>query len=296
MSVDRKHLSKRRRTMGNPYAHIEQLIDSETRELSEQERIHRARLGLQNPYAFLDGSGRFSVVQSDSNAKSKRNSFEYIELLVTNIQRKLWMQRSSIWSDGMSKNPVEVLDAAEAAKLFGFTMDFVGILGLDADKAQTVAVAGLIDRSANRIEISRDFDPPVRNFTAAHELGHAVLHADTHVFHRDLPIDGSRLARDRVELEADKFATYFLLPEKQVRKEFLDRYLTTKFVLTDDTAFALLNKPFEVVSKELSARRKLSRFLAAAIKYNGRHFYSLAEHFNVTAETLAIRLEELELV
>ena len=63
------------------------------------------------------------------------------------------------------------------------------------------------------VAVSNKFSKEVQNFTAAHELGHAILHEQA-ILHRDIPVDsiGKRVVRDRVEIEADTFATYFLMP------------------------------------------------------------------------------------
>ena len=56
-----------------------------------------------------------------------------------------------------------------------------------------------------------------RNVSAAHELGHWVLHAD-------LPADGAaRGQRLRREWEADRFALELLLPEELVRQALVER-------------------------------------------------------------------------
>lgn len=56
-----------------------------------------------------------------------------------------------------------------------------------------------------------------RNVTAAHELGHWVLHAGT-------PHNiGSRCGRQRLEWEANRFAAELLLPEELVRRAIRER-------------------------------------------------------------------------
>jgi len=282
-------LSKRRFVLSNPYAHIEQLLES----MSFADRIRESRINLQNPYAYLDGNGEFSALQSSVD-RPERIAFKDIEELAKGLQRRLWSERSKFWPDNIPTDPVQVLDPSIASRMVGFDFEFVDSLGVFTDRAEKIGVAGLIDRSTNTIKISRDFLPPVRTFTAAHELGHAILHPGMSL-HRDRAFDGTRVRRDRVELEADKFATYFLLPEKLVRKIFLDRFLTSQFVLCEDTAFALLLKSAADAAR-FKNRRALSRKLASSTQYNGRNFYSLAEYFNVTVETMAIRLEELSLV
>ena len=158
-------------------------------------------------------------------------------------------------------------------------------------------VAGTIGASERTVEISRRFEAPFRKFTAAHELGHAILH-DVQGFHRDRALDGSEPAmpRNRTEWEADVFATYFLMPEKQVRAVFEQVFKAPVFVLNEETAFALTAGDLEALRATLSEVRDFSKLLARTTQYDGVQFYSLAEQFGVSVETMAIRLEELSLV
>lgn len=88
--------------------------------------------------------------------------------------------------------------------------------------------------------------PPVitQNFTAAHELGHAVLHKQT-VMHRDRPVDGSynNKKRSLPELQADRFATHFLMPKKIVIEIFQELFQTDRFIIKEDSAFHLIKGP-----------------------------------------------------
>lgn len=55
-----------------------------------------------------------------------------------------------------------------------------------------------------------------------HMIGYALLHREARM-HRDKAIDGSDQQagpRDRIEYEADKFASVFLMPEKLLRTRF----------------------------------------------------------------------------
>lgn len=275
--------------MGNQYAHIEQLEDFDR----EVDSLRQSRRKLENPYAYLDEDGGFSA--AESSLRKRRLPFEEIEKIVIRLQKKLWHERFKLWPGQESFSPILVLNPSKASQILGFNFEVVNSLGVYTDRAEQVVVAGLIDRSTNTIKISRDFDPAEQLFTAAHELGHAVLHPDMPVMHRDRALDGARVARDRIEQEADKFAAYFLLPSKLVRKSFVDRFLTPRFVLSEDTVFAL-NQSVDGKGKIFGSRRALSRKLASATQYNGHHFYSLAEFFGVTIEAMAIRLEELDLV
>ncbi len=268
-------ISSSRMRLENPYAHIEEI----------EERWKAVE--YQNPYLF---------VRSDKKMVSakKSHSFESIESQAKELQRAIWKKRTNL---GLSQNvhPIDVLDPKLAAELLGFDFILRPSLGWMVNGRRRISVAGLIDQSTRSIQIATDADPRVMRFTAAHEIGHAILHPDQTGLHRDQPLDGARQSRNRTELEADKFATYFLLPEKLLAEEFKSRFIGA-FSLNEQTAFALLSKPIFEVLEALPTLRHVSRKLAGATYYNGRHFVSLSESFGISAEAMAIRLEELKLV
>ena len=117
--------------------------------------------------------------------------------------------------------------------------------------------------------------------------------------HRDRPLDGpgqERGVRDKIEREADKFASFFLMPENLVRNRFREFFLCDKFALNEDTIFALDPSGSMRLQDCKKTLRELARILTDADSYNGRHFNSLADQFHVSVEAMAIRLEELELL
>lgn len=288
-----KKLRNRRYVMQNPYAHIEQLEAS-----GDVSAISESRLKLQNQYAYLDGDGRFDamLLSDKTKAGTANNSFEEIEKVVIRLQRQMWIDRVAIFGDeAVSYSPIDVLDPSKAAEFLGYKMSFVDSLGTYADRIERIEVAGLIDRASQAITISNEFDPQVRRFTAAHEIGHLILHPNMEVVHRDRGVDTALGGRVRSELEADKFSAYFLMPAKLLRQEFRARFLDEKFVLNEATAYALLGKQYQQLSSVLVGR-KLALKLAEAVHYNGKNFYSLSECFSVSAVAMAIRLEELGLI
>ena len=86
------------------------------------------------------------------------------------------------------------------------------------------------------------------------------------------------------------------MPERQVRAAFKTAFKAPVFVLNEETAFALTAGDLETLRATLNVVRDLSRLLARTTQYDGVQFYSLAEQFGVSTETMAIRLEELRLV
>lgn len=289
-------INARRELLGNPYAFMEQLEHASPVSANSLESIREARLKLQNQYAYLDGNGGFSAAGMPGAVKRKKSDAE-IEVIVRQLQRDLWLKHRELWLSDAKLSPLSVLDPAKAAEMLGYRFEILDSLGAYQDGSAVVEVAGTIDRESKTIRVSREFDPQVQSFTAAHELGHLVLHPEMSYLHRDRGASGvATRYRDVTEQEADKFAALFLMPGKLVLKEFQNRFLSGEFMLEEETAFALMQKPVDSVKARLPNRRALARHLASTAQYNGRHFYSLADLFGVTTETMAIRIEELGLV
>ena len=287
-----------------------------------QQTIREDRKRLQNPYAHVMGNGSFDALPRSSTAtldhadeaprlesaidlgsmrrkitKGGRLSRRRIETIARDLQAQLWRVRDQLFPDEQAVTPLAVLDPFLALRCIGFRAELVDSLGQHLWGHEYLEVAGTIDASERTVQISRRFEASVRKFTAAHELGHALLH-DAQGLHRDRALDGTEpgIPRDRTEWEADVFATYFLMPEKQIRAAFEHAFKARVFELNEETAFALTAGDLEALRATLSKVRDLSRLLARTTQYDGVQFYSLAEQFGVSAETMAIRLEELRLV
>ena len=235
---------------------------------------------------FKNKKGTYSV---SSNAD--------IEELAIQFQRFIWEYRDEIWKNNTPQNPLDILNPENAIKVIGYEFNKKTTLGQHEVSGKLFEVAGLINNQAREISISEQFSIETQRFTTAHELGHAILHNQS-VLHRDRALDGSHDSpvRDKTEYQADKFATYFLMPKRQVIKIFSSIFLTDRFVINDLTGFALGSDSVGGLIKECGNLRGLSRKLASTESYNGKHFTSMAKRFNVSEEAMAIRLEELELL
>lgn len=313
-----KRISDIRRLMGNPYAFLDDegnfsAVPDVLSSGVPADEIAADRLRLQNQYAHLDGNGGFSAALGRTTAafptavkdlagryaslRNKRKGGRYlysdIEAKSVEIQRLIWLHRNEIWPNGAPTNPIDMLDAGVALQLVGFDYAVVDGLGHYFVENRQIEAAGLIDDAKMEARTSRRFPFEMQNFTAAHELGHALLH-DARGLHRDRPLDGSLPERNPVETEANKFAAYFLMPAKLVRQEFQRLFMTDCFVLDENTRFALSRGGVDL--KNCKTQRDLSRVLASATNYNGVRYPSLAVQFRVSPEAMAIRLEELGLV
>ena len=136
--------------------------------------------------------------------------------------------------------PVPVEDIAE--HYLGYQIDFVNE-GLFRDPE----ILGGIDFDENKIYVNasvEDHDGRYA-FTIAHEIGHHVLHRDTHLKEN---LDGEKeiLCRDtrnkpRIELEADRFAAALLMPAQSVR-DILSQVNSSQKVKTIGQARGLASK------------------------------------------------------
>ena len=214
------------------------------------------------------------------------------------LQNLIWANRHLIWKKNIPKNLFEILRPDLVLKhVLGYDYLSSTKYGVLSENGNTTEVAGVIDQQNKLVAISNGFTPEVQKFTSAHELGHAILHNQS-ILHRDIPADclGKRKVRNNLEIEADKFATYFLMPTKLVKKEFEKAYSTSLFEINENSAFKFGGRSPHDIKKECKTLRALSRKLASTESYDRNQFTSLSKKFNVSIEAMAIRLEELELV
>jgi hypothetical protein len=200
-----------------------------------------------------------------------------------------------VWNSEPPSDLMNIFEPGVALNYLGYRTQSVPRIGEQWIGGIRNEVAGIIDPEAKLVTISERFSPPSKRFTTAHELAHAVLHPDCPPMHRDFPLERNGVVRDRREVEANRFASAFLMPRKLVEERFYARFDCTRFELTDATAFALCGTKAETVLKLWRSARNLSLDLAGATSFNGQHFDSLAGVFKVAPLAMAIRLEELQL-
>lgn len=231
-------------------------------------------------------------------SRSKKNyTNEEISDRASAVQKIIWDSRSDLWADeGVPTDPVDLLNPQSALRRLGYSYEVPETLGTFASDVGTFEVAGLLEALPGRVSISGQMKPEVRRFTAAHELGHVVLHPHLKEAHRDMPLDGSSTSRKKIERDADKFASDYLMPTNLVRNRFASIFGADHFFLTDETSFALNSNSLIEAKRRIKNLRTLSRLLASIQRYNGQQIISLANQFHVSIEAMAIRLEELELL
>lgn len=310
-----ERIRRARKVLKNPYAYLNGRGEFDAIFPAAPADVHEARRRLGNQYAYLDGDGGYSEWRADKESgwnrgdavidevillngrvKGEKLSRQDIEEIVRRLQNSLWKNRAQLWP-GKEVGLLDVLDPFVALQAIGYSATLDESLGRYSDENQAFEVAGLLDNEKREVRISRRFTPVIRNFTAAHELAHAVLH-DTNGLHRDRPLNGvSRsIAKDPMEYQADKFAAYFLMPEKIVQQAFEDTFLMQSFVVDTNSVFALGFEGIDSFRESCPTIRDAAKILASTSRFNGEQVVPLAERFGVSVEAMAIRLEELKLV
>ena len=230
-------------------------------------------------------------------SKTKLTDFD-IEKLASDLQNILWLNRTTIWNKNVPDHPTKVLKPnIVLKKALGYYYSVTDGIYLSEDENEEYEIAGLIDQSQRIVLVSNGYEKNTQNFTAAHELGHALLHKQS-VLHRDRPIDGlgKRIRRNTTEYQADRFATHFLMPNKLIKSVFKELFLTDKFIINEDNSFNLIQDSPSKLRSDSKNLRGLAYKLASAESFSNRTFKSISKLFGVSISAMAIRLEELELL
>lgn len=202
-----------------------------------------------------------------------------------------------------AKNAKQYLHPKYAFEMFGVTYEERPDLDLElrvVDEQTRVKLSvttGRLDRRSKVVATSERSPPAERLFTAAHELGHWILHKDEMIEHRDRPPHGARTSRPRREREADEFAAAYLMPPKWVEGDLESRFGTPPVNVDEHLAWWLDQTDHErLLLLNTDADEERARTIAVCTNIGMGHFCSLADEYGVTAKAMALRLMELGLV
>ncbi len=257
------------------------------------EQISKSRLLLGNPYAYVAGDNgeleaapMISIQEIRGSTKpSPKYTAKQIEVIARSFQTKLWQKRKSLFGSE-DVNPIAVTDVGTAFEAIGFELESKTTLG----ENYANDVIGYIDTTRKIAAISQKHPNTVQRFTAAHELGHALLH-NANGLHRERPHStGTTYVRPSSELEADQFASSFLMPRKILIDQFRGRFKTEKLSLSDENIYGLFGA---IRKSKVPTGRDLSLHLATATRFHQNKFISLADTFGLSKSAVAIRLEQL---
>lgn len=212
------------------------------------------------------------------------------------VRLSIWNQRNEIFAGGVPAHPLDLLDPAVALHLKGFDVCTDPNLGEMWEDGAHIRIAGIVDQDERIVRVSPAITDQERRFTTAHELGHVVLHPHMTGLHRDRTLSGPSQRSDKLEREADAFASRFLMPAKMVLMRFRECFGTDVFRLNEDAVFGLRLVSIDQARRHLRCQRDVSLALATTISYMGASFESLSRFFRVSPPAMAIRLEEVGLV
>jgi formiminotetrahydrofolate cyclodeaminase len=272
-------------------------------------RIDRLTKRLQNLYKLSQKNS--SILQEECkkrhflqeeintiiNKVKGKNAYKNseIEEIASAFQNIIWKNKQYLWRKDID-DPINILKPdIVLKKILGY--QYYNVASLDNNQLKS-KTAGIIDQKEKVVYISKKFQKVEQNFTTAHELGHAIFHNQT-VIHRDRPLDGSRETdpKNFTEYQADKFATYFLMPSKQIREVFFEWFGTSRFVVNENNSYRLIGKGPSDLRLKFRNLHQLARELASTNKFGPiTNLVPMASLFRVSVGAMAIRLEELDLI
>jgi hypothetical protein len=220
------------------------------------------------------------------------DAFEKIDRPAVEVESRRLIQR--VWKAGNSADRFAILDPRLACAELGLSYEPHPRLPWHA-VGGSADVAGIFDRTGNRVLIAQAYGPIVERFTAAHEIAHFILHPDA-VMHREAPDWESRgVIKPKAEREANYFAACFLVPSNLLREEFVKRFgPADKFSFDESSGFWLTpTEPDKLIGSGVEQR---ALAVATAKRFGGKSFESLCERFSVSSIAMRIRLVETGLV
>lgn len=221
-----------------------------------------------------------------------------IEKIVRGMHREIIQSAKLRYRCGLPPYP-QLFSPDVAIEKYGYAYEIRESMP-GARSGRQFQTAGMIDTEQSIVMISSDMQFETQRFTAAHELGHLVLHESLPNMrqHRDRPVTGENTGpRDPVEEEADYFAAVWLAPGPTVEYYFRERFGNAPLVLNESTAFHVAG--YKGATDLMASKPGSLAFpiaVARATSFNGRHFESLARFFGLSTMAMGIRLNELGLV
>jgi|688.fasta_scaffold332984_2 Zn-dependent peptidase ImmA (M78 family) len=158
--------------------------------------------------------------------------------------------------------------------------------------------AGLWQRDRATILVSTQFSYEIQRFTAAHEIGHYILHPHVgdRTLHREFAVGAHPSKRPLLEQEADHFAACLLMPRRAVVAEFDARFGSKHPLALTETVAYHLKADERLLFAQPAGSLLFAEAVAKAQQFDRRRFQSMAAFFGVSPRAMAIRLEELDLV
>ena len=163
---------------------------------------------------------------------------------------------------------------------------------------KTTRYAGYLDKGSSSIVVSLEFEPEQMRFTAAHELGHWLLHPGLE-YHRERPARNTTasLPRPKEEYEADRFATEWLMPPQWIRTRLQKTFGLPLPIRVDyNLAWRLFGEEYEQLMYAVDDLAQAKAVASRTPSFNDSHYPPIKDQFKVSTLAMALRLQELQLV
>lgn len=210
--------------------------------------------------------------------------------LLTRIYRREQKCRPGLY------DPMQMIEPEFVAEYLEYEVVYVPTIADWEYRGGRFQTAGCLDKQRHVLTISTAFPRSVQRFTAAHEIGHIVLDHSGTTIHRDRPVsDIGRVQREPLERDADYFGASLLVPRGLLEREYKKRFpLGPPLPLDDAVAFNLCGRSSHALMRAGPNSFEFAAAVASSRTFNGQHFRSLADAFNVSVSVMAIRLRELD--
>jgi len=200
-------------------------ILSEHREIVRRTARQQGRTVNQERERFIRDQARKLLIMA-WQAESKRRKIEVKDLLP--IEPRWVLERSNLFSNWTFEEPLQIGESSNSGR----------------------EIAGVLDRAARKIEVASNLPPHIRRFTAAHELGHLILHPALLSF-RESPLTDAKIRSRQTsptEREANIFAAELEMPTRLVRESFERRFgsIIDRASITANEAFYYTNDKFSM--------------------------------------------------
>ena len=137
------------------------------------------------------------------------------------------------YSVSKGKTALAPIDPIDLIEFLGYSVEYV-------EGKYDSSVYGALVPQSNTVEINNDvsFNEGMENFTIAHEIGHIILHLEGVEKNGKSTCDiGGINSGNSRESEADKFASYLLMPTQMVKDAFYSLrkkplYIKKSFILS----------------------------------------------------------------
>ncbi len=225
----------------------------------------------------------------------KFNEFNRMpNLLIEDKANEVFLKYAEVYPRRLHQVPVDVSDLLDT--LWSFVLDIEDLQKIYGEG--TLGALYIFD-GERRIVIDQSLDPQVNphmlgryNFSIAHEAGHWVLHAEDLLARESgeglFPVksDPTVLCRssqkNEIERQADRFASYLLMPHDLVLEVWHNTYGSDA-------------KP-QNVYEELKQLRENFGYPPDYRRVSCQTAKDFAKIFAVSSEAMQIRLEELKLI